>query len=437
MLRRFAHGLSGFVLFACCAAASGQVHSNPIPFLDQPLVPTSVAPGGPELTLTVHGAGFSSASVVNWNGVALPTSYVSSSQLKATVPAANTAQAGTASITVSSFAGIASNEEFFFISKPTSPTFTPFHVSVPPLPIFSAMSWPAVADVNGDGKLDLVGGYLNEMAVLLGNGDGSFRTPTFFPLFGGTAISTFNTATVTGDFNGDGKPDFAFSSINTNVIAVVLGKGDGTFAAPQVINLQANYVVDFLYAADLNGDGRLDLISGNNLVSNIPYVYNANFAVCLGNGDGTFQPPSNTQISNSSGLGPMAMGDVNNDGKLDLIAGTNSQSLIFLGNGDGTFASPISSQSLGLGEQWLFTDLNGDGNLDVLALEGGQAGSFNIYPGDGAGGFTSAGSYAINGDFPDSLAMADINADGKLDVAAASANSQELVLLLGNGDGTF
>ena len=87
-----------FCLIVASAVAIGQV--NPIPFVSQPLVPTSTAPGGGDFVLTVNGTGFVSASVVNWNAASLQTTFVTSSQLKATVPASDIAQAGTASITV-------------------------------------------------------------------------------------------------------------------------------------------------------------------------------------------------------------------------------------------------------------------------------------------------------------------------------------------------
>jgi hypothetical protein len=427
---------SACVLFIFCSTATTTAQSNPVPLLYEPLAPTSVAPGGPELTLAVNGTGFTSASVVNWNGVALQTSYVSDSQLKATVPAANSAQAGTASITTSTSGGVASNAAFFSISKPTSPTFTTYYMVAPPAPATADVLWPIAIDVNGDGKLDLVGGSGNGMSVLLGNGDGSFQAPGLYPFFGASTGGYLNSATVTGDFNGDGKPDFAFSSAGSNVLAVILGNGDGTFGSPYSITLQPNYVVNFLFAADVNGDGKLDLIGGNNLASNTSDTDDATFSVCLGNGDGTFQSPVNYQVG--SYMASMAIGDINNDGKLDLIAGVSAGGgpiLKFLGNGDGTFASPISSQDIGLGQQWLLADLNGDGNLDVLSLD--ELENIDVYLGTGTGSFTSGGSYSVGVSSPISLAIGDINADGKLDVIVPSSGSHNLGILLGNGDGTF
>src|SRR5438093_12620277 len=89
-----------FLLWAGLIPGSVWAQSNPVPFVNQPLVPSAVAPGGPDFTLTVNGTGFVSGATVNWNGTPLATTFVSSSQLTATVPAANIAVAGTASITV-------------------------------------------------------------------------------------------------------------------------------------------------------------------------------------------------------------------------------------------------------------------------------------------------------------------------------------------------
>src|SRR5271155_4922836 len=108
MTRRFARKLFSFrflavflttfsVLALLAAPATAQ---NPVPFVDQPLVPDAAAPGGPEFTLTVHGAGFVASSTVNWNGAPLATTFVSTSQLTAIVPASDIATASTASVAV-------------------------------------------------------------------------------------------------------------------------------------------------------------------------------------------------------------------------------------------------------------------------------------------------------------------------------------------------
>jgi len=159
----------------------------PVPFINLPLVPDATAPGGADFTLTVNGTGFVSGSVVNWNGSARPTTFVNSSKLTAVIPAAEIATAGTAWVTVVNPApgGGTSNLAFFSISGPTaSVSFAPAATYDPGGEQASSV---AVADVNGDGKLDLVvtncGGcygppsihHSSSVGVLLGNGDGTFR----------------------------------------------------------------------------------------------------------------------------------------------------------------------------------------------------------------------------------------------------------------------
>lgn len=152
--------------------------TNPVPLINQPLVPTATAPGGPAFTLTVNGTGFVSASVINWNGAALTTTFANSSQLTASVPAANILTASTASITVANPppGGGSSNVMHFDVSAPVSTlTFSNFYN------VSSGLSESATrvvaADFNGDGKLDLAEKLDFSVTVQLGNGDGSFRAP--------------------------------------------------------------------------------------------------------------------------------------------------------------------------------------------------------------------------------------------------------------------
>jgi hypothetical protein len=95
-----------FCLALWFASSLAQAQSNLVPFLNQPLVHTRMAPGGPGITLTLNGTGFVFGSVVNWNGTALQTQFVSNSQLTATVPAAMIAAPGTATITVAGAGGV-------------------------------------------------------------------------------------------------------------------------------------------------------------------------------------------------------------------------------------------------------------------------------------------------------------------------------------------
>jgi hypothetical protein len=309
--------------------------------------------------------------------------------------------------------------------------------------------WPqsvAVADFNGDGKLDLaVPVYsiftpLSDLDILMGNGDGTFTPGPAFPLTG----QNVNNAAV-GDFNGDGKPDLAMSLPDANEVQVLLGNGDGTFTPMPAMSVNGVFVVAM---ADFNGDGKPDLVA----VDFGP----GTLTILLGNGDGTFTAasPIILPVSGPGGvaIGPVsvAVGDFNRDGILDLAVancprfeqGAQGSVTILLGNGDGTFTA--KGENPAAGGQPLFIaagDLNSDGIPDLVVsdMNGGspELGNLTVLIGKGDGSFTPTAVSPQTGSIPYSVAFADFNGDGKADLATANAGSNTISVLLGNGDGTF
>ena len=282
----------------------------------------------------------------------------------------------------------------------------------------------ALADVNGDGFLDLITPQegLNSVALVLGNGKGTFGLPNTRNL-SGTVYGP--NSTVIADFNGDGKLDLAVAETNFphGQVAVSLGTGHGTFGAPIISPLlsQAINNQDLMLSGDFNGDGKADLI--------IMDDYSKGFQVLLGNGNGTFQTPVDTNFNTALNC---AIGDFNGDGKTDVVVSTfsNGQELIsiYLSNGDGTFS---------LGAQYtepyggpVVADVNGDGKLDLVFV----GNPVFVMLGNGNGTFQKA----ITGPVLTSSAGAlvkDFNGDGIPDIVTGTYNG--IAFLKGNGNGTF
>ncbi|MGA2355472.1 MAG: Ig-like domain repeat protein [Terriglobales bacterium] len=424
------------VLAVFAAPATAQ---NPVPFIDPPLVPDATAPGSPAFTLTVNGAGFVAASVVNWNGSARATAFVSSAQLTATILASDIATAATAAVTVvnPSPGGGVSNTLFFSIA--TAATSVSFLPAVTYDSGGSTVTWVAVADVNGDGKLDLIvanqGGEANgdgSVAVMLGNGDGTFQAAVTYDS-GGPFPDSLGIA----DLNGDGKLDIVVANRNNSTVGVLLGNGDGTFQ-PSVAYSSGGENAVTVAVGDVNRDGKLDLLVANEFADSDSE--SGSVGVLLGNGDGTFQTVV-TYSSGAAATGAVAVADLTGDGKLDLVitnfggeANGDGNVGVLLGNGDGTFQPVVLYDAGGVETRNVaVADVNGDGKPDLLTANLGS--TVGVLLGNGDGTFQSVVSYAA-GNSPFSIAVADVNGDGKQDAVTANWGGGANVLL-GNGNGTF
>lgn len=297
------------------------------------------------------------------------------------------------------------------------------------------------ADLNGDGKPDVVVTIVSPAAVsvFLGNGDGTFQQPKTTTVNPNVGISSFAIA----DFTGDGKLDLAFVGGSNSF--VVVGNGDGTFQPNMIESDGGVYQRSGVpIAGDFNGDGILDLVS--------PAFGGSLAALDLGKGGGEFE--SAIYIPGFSTVGNVAVGDFNRDGKLDLAAGvTGYDNLVgvVLGNGDGTFQTDtsvnVTSGLLAANNFVLSADFNGDQKTDLLAMLDflQVTGEFGVLLGNGNGTFqnqiitNAGGSCAGNpGNEPDCMAATgDLNGDGKADVVVTLDPAGSVGVFLGNGDGTF
>jgi hypothetical protein len=285
-----------------------------------------------------------------------------------------------------------------------------------------------IADLNRDGRPDVVISDLNLIAALVGNGDGTFRQVWTEP-----AGFRFTL----GDFNGDGIPDLATEALNAGGpnVALLLGKGDGTFQ--QELVLPFPQPVEGLAAGDFNGDGKLDLA----VLSNGPgYAVNDAVTVYPGDGKGGFGTPV------SYAVGPVAMAmtvaDLNHDGRADILVAAagayqvnNGEITVLLNTGNGFARSAVP-----MGADWPYgvtaADLNGDGAPDLaVQCESGRS-SVVLGRGDGTFGIPAfltekaqPGIYESAG-----FATADLNGDGHIDLIGWGGNPG---IWMGNGDGSF
>jgi hypothetical protein len=444
-------------LFLCLATTFLLSQSNPVPLISLPLVPDAAPPGSASVTLTVNGAGFVSTSVVNWNGAALATTFVSSSKLVADVPGSNLASASTASVTVSSPApgGRTSNAVPFTITRPTS--FLTFVNST--LPVGTDPQGIVVADFNGDGKSDLAvfnlcgslpvceGYESGSVSILLGNGNGTFTLKsTLTPTTPSLPISG-----VVGDFNNDGKLDLAVISepecMGCANGTIFLGNGDGTFTEGNTF-FEIDGEILATATADFDRDGDLDLA-----VAYYPGFGPNDVDIFLGNGNGSFNVYSGLSNGGVLSSSSLAVGDFNHDGIIDIasvgLGGDTGQNVeigpvgIFLGNGDGTFTLQPSQPAVTLVNPVAVTagDFNGDGILDLAIADYGST-ALTILKGNGDGTFTQVSGEPTLPQFSNFVTTADLNGDGKLDLVFSNTcgtgcTANTISIFLGNGDGTF
>ena len=320
----------------------------------------------------------------------------------------------------------------------------------------------AVADVNGDGKADLaVADYdSNSVSVLFGNGDGSFQPPLTY------AVGSHPYAIAVGDLNGDGVADLAVANLFDANVGVLLGKGDGTFSP--AVNYATNPGPGLVFVTDVNGDGRADLVVTTYTFLNVllgetqtttslsssanPSIYGQsvtlNAAVSPSNVTGTVTFYDGTAV-----LGTRTL--VNGQASLTtslLASGTRPLTAYY--SGDATFAPSTSSltqtvnpvpakgfqtavnYSAGTGPAAMaLGDFNGDGKSDI-AIVNQTSNNVSVLLNNGEGTFRAAINSAA-GPAPTCLAVADFNGDGIADLAIGHGVAGNVTILLGNGDGTF
>jgi len=280
----------------------------------------------------------------------------------------------------------------------------------------------AIADLNGDGKLDLVVAAKNGNAIssLLGNGNGTFQAKQDY------ATGPSPLAIALGDLNGDNKPDAVVANRLGTGASVLFGNGDGSFA-PRV-DYGTGAVAYALALGDLNGDGKLDIVVAN--------LTPRTASVLINNGNGTFQ--SAVDYATGSSPNGVAIGDVDGDSVLDVVvANRDSNSVSFFrGNGNGTLQAKVDTTVGALPRDVALGDLNDDQKLDVVvANRNGVTASLLIGNGDGT--FQAQSGYGNSSSLHTSVALADLDSNGTLDTVVTNRNTNDVSMLLGTGVGTL
>ena len=323
--------------------------------------------------------------------------------------------------------------------------------------------YPAVADLNSDGVLDLAVAPYDPtnprlVGIYLGHGDGSFQSPAYYPVNRGDFVTT-------GDFNEDDHPDLLFPG------GIMLNNGNGTFGGMIGVPCGANFSI---IVADFNGDEKDDYATPNeiclgdgtgtftpsDLLSDgeykswvtagdlngdeipdvvVTFLSVDEIAVLLGDGDGTFGPEQRYAVGNSPRY--VSIEDIDKDGSPDVAVSNCCEpdrgiSLLY-GTGDGSLEPAVDVTGVSNGHSLVVEDFNHDG-LNDLAMPSWWNDDVRLVLADGPRSFPTNPSFATgDGGYQYVVAVGDVDADGRADLAVVNADSDDVSILVGNGAGTF
>lgn len=306
-----------------------------------------------------------------------------------------------------------------------------------------------VGDLNADGLLDIAGlDYnTNQLTVYVAGSASTYSAAGY-----DTSDGIWDASDVTlGDLTADGKPEIVTTNeaANDNTLSIFVNNADGTFqrgvyydsvSSGDANSTGSNPAPWAVSIADVNGDGKADLVVTNYNSSDI--------TILLGKGDGTVSVPTTGYATGGGAQTRAVVADFNGDGYPDIVVTDEEFSFAFLqAQGDGTFGAalnyyePIGDQALGYNNYGMASaDLNGDGVLDFVIGGCSTNGGVTVFLSRGDGslqpGVIYGGSAGL-GPCLEFVAVADFNKDGKLDIAATSSGSNNVVILTGKGDGTF